>query len=120
VKPRLDPLTAAARERCRQLGIGDFDKHKAGKIKPPVVLEDMSDTDDAWLHQILEKRRAMMAAQRRRWRRGRNSRSRCNGAGSGRRVGTAFTPRWTTTEENRDAGPTHHSPHLPAGRHRKI
>jgi phage terminase large subunit GpA-like protein len=60
----LDPLTAHAREECRKLGIGDFAPHKLGKIKPPVVPEETPDTDEGWLKQILEKRRAMMAAQR--------------------------------------------------------
>jgi hypothetical protein len=60
----LDPLTAKAREECRKLGIGDFAPHKQGKIKPPVVPEESPDSDEGWLRQILEKRRAMMAAQR--------------------------------------------------------
>jgi phage terminase large subunit GpA-like protein len=60
----LDPLTAKAREECRKLGIGDFAPHKQGKIKPPVVPEETPDSDEGWLRQILEKRRAMTAAQR--------------------------------------------------------
>ena len=59
----LDPLTTHAREETRKLGIGDFDKHKLGKIKPPVVPEEIPDADDVWLKQILEKRRALIAAQ---------------------------------------------------------
>jgi hypothetical protein len=59
----LDPVTAAARERCRQLGIGDFEPHKRNKIKPLVVPEETPDSEEPWLRQVLEKRRAMVAAQ---------------------------------------------------------
>jgi hypothetical protein len=60
---RTDPLTAKAREECRKLGIGDFAPHKLNKAKPKVVPEETPDSDEVWLRQILEKRRAFAAAQ---------------------------------------------------------
>jgi hypothetical protein len=61
---KTDPLTAHAREECRRLGIGDFTPDKRNKIKPQAIPEEIPGDDDGWLHRILEKRRAMIAAQR--------------------------------------------------------
>jgi hypothetical protein len=62
VEKGIDPATAAARERCRQMGIGDFDRNRP-KQPPVAISESDTDFDEAWLRQVLEKRRAKMAEQ---------------------------------------------------------
>lgn len=59
---KTDPLTAHAREECRRLGIGDYAPHRLNRTKPEVIPEEL-DEEIGWLHQVLEKRRAMLAAQ---------------------------------------------------------
>jgi hypothetical protein len=53
---KIDPLTAHARAECRKLGIGDFGRPPG---KPVAIPENASDPDEAWLRQVLERRRAM-------------------------------------------------------------
>jgi hypothetical protein len=62
VENGVDASTAAARERCRQLGIGDFDRNRPKK--PPVAIPETDvDPEEAWLKKVLEKRRAQMEAR---------------------------------------------------------